>query len=468
MNNEQLLTAIGEIDEELITGAANDTTIRKNHILVRLGALAACLMLLVAGGYQTLFKPVATVYVTINPSVSMELNRVGRVIGLSGLNEDGVTLLTGYTYRGKDRLQVTEELIARAEDQGFLTEAGQVTISIETGSETSTEKYNTEFLNAFTTDGAQTGDAGITVRKLLTIQQARDAALSYFGLTSAKFHGFECEAEHARTVYELEFTSGGVAYECTMDAVTGEILESGTENKGVSGTNTGDLLSADAAKTAALNHAGLSAGEVTFTKCELDREDGRSVYELKFTTASGKYEYTLDAADGTVLDFDYDGVKGDKEQQKDQTVPSASLTPEQAKTAALNYAGLDASAVTFTKTELDEHDRRPVYELEFTTDARKYECDVDTVTGEVTEFESKAVRSAGQTAAGITGEEAEDIALTAAGITRSDVKYIHSHEEYDDGFVEGWCVEFGVGSTKYEYLIHIDTGEILEVSVDRH
>ena len=44
----------------------------------------------------------------------MELNRQGAVVGLTGTNEDGETLLEGYNGKGKDKVTVADELIDRA------------------------------------------------------------------------------------------------------------------------------------------------------------------------------------------------------------------------------------------------------------------------------------------------------------------------------------------------------------------
>ena len=54
------------------------------------------------------------------------------------------------------------------------------------------------------------------------------------------------------------------------------------------------------AKSAALKHAGLSASNVTFTKAKLD--DGK--YEIEFVSGSAEYEYEIDAATGSVLEYD--------------------------------------------------------------------------------------------------------------------------------------------------------------------
>ena len=62
------------------------------------------------------------------------------------------------------------------------------------------------------------------------------------------------------------------------------------------------------------------------------------------------------------------------------------LTPDQAKQAALNYAGVKANEATFTKTHRDYEDGREVYEIEFYVGNTEYDMDVDVLTGRITDF----------------------------------------------------------------------------------
>jgi len=57
----------------------------------------------------------------------------------------------------------------------------------------------------------------------------------------------------------------------------------------------------DAAVDAALRHAGISAGEVRRVECELDRDDGKTVYEIDFKSGGREYEYEVDAFTGAIL-----------------------------------------------------------------------------------------------------------------------------------------------------------------------
>lgn len=58
-------------------------------------------------------------------------------------------------------------------------------------------------------------------------------------------------------------------------------------------------ISADRAKQIALSHAGVSGA--SFTKVELDTDDGVRVYEIEFKVGNVEYDYDIDATSGTIL-----------------------------------------------------------------------------------------------------------------------------------------------------------------------
>lgn len=65
---------------------------------------------------------------------------------------------------------------------------------------------------------------------------------------------------------------------------------------------------------------------------------------------------------------------------------NAPLTIEQAKQAALDYAGVNASGAIFTKAHKDYDNGREVYEIEFYANDTEYDMDVDVYTGRITDF----------------------------------------------------------------------------------
>lgn len=140
----------------------------------------------------------------------------------------------------------------------------------------------------------------------------------------------------------------------------------------------------EAAKAAALAHAGLKAEDVTFVKIELDWEDGRRVYEVEFYTPDGReYDYEIDAATGEIVGVDYDaegyapsGGSGDY------------IGEEKARSIALGKVpGAQASHVR--KVKLDCDDGRWEYEVEIVYNGMEYEGEIDAVSGEILKWEAE-------------------------------------------------------------------------------
>lgn len=134
------------------------------------------------------------------------------------------------------------------------------------------------------------------------MEAAKSAALKHAGLSTAVFTKAERDYDDGRLEYELEFHTDSAAYEVTVDAATGRVLDYEKENlRG--GTGSTDI-GAQAAKSAALRHAGLSEGQVQELQVEWDNENGRAVYEVEFKSGGMEYDYVIDAATGAVLDHE--------------------------------------------------------------------------------------------------------------------------------------------------------------------
>ena len=134
------------------------------------------------------------------------------------------------------------------------------------------------------------------------MEAAKSAALKHAGLSTAVFTKAERDYDDGRWEYELEFHTDSAAYEVTVDASTGRVLDYEKENlRG--GTGSTDI-GAQAAKAAALKHAGLSESQVRELQAEWDNENGRAVYEVEFKSGGMEYDYVIDAATGAVLDHE--------------------------------------------------------------------------------------------------------------------------------------------------------------------
>lgn len=98
-------------------------------------AAAACLVVAVITGAAIWRLPVGTVYMTINPEVSMEVNRLDRVVSLEGENADGAALIDGFGYYGRTVDEVSDSLADRAEERGYLKDGGTIELSVESDDE---------------------------------------------------------------------------------------------------------------------------------------------------------------------------------------------------------------------------------------------------------------------------------------------------------------------------------------------
>ena len=146
------------------------------------------------------------------------------------------------------------------------------------------------------------------------------------------------------------------------------------------------LLEEAAAKEAVLNHAGLEAGGVDFTKFELDTENGRQIYDIEFVQGDTGYEYDIDALTGEIITYEKETSVPLKPSEPAEAASGSIISREEAESAALKHAGLNKDDVVFTKTELDTADdknERDKYELEFQYNGMEYEYDIDALTGEV-------------------------------------------------------------------------------------
>ena len=139
-------------------------------------------------------------------------------------------------------------------------------------------------------------------------EKAEAAALKDAGVKRADvtFEKSKLDRDGDRAVYDIEFYSAEKEYDYEIDALTGEILKREQEPRQTSGASGQSLIGVEKAKKLAAEHTGLTVSQVKFTECELDRDDGRVVYELEFRCGGEEYEYTVDACSGAILEAERD------------------------------------------------------------------------------------------------------------------------------------------------------------------
>ena len=125
------------------------------------------------------------------------------------------------------------------------------------------------------------------------VEAAQAAAYAHAGVDAGQVTVAEVDFDYedGRMVYEIEFYAGGAEYEYDIDASTGAVVKFSREggwsgqSQG-SGTSGGWGGSADigeqAARNAALTHAGVSQSQAENLRTKRDYDDGRLEYEIQF------------------------------------------------------------------------------------------------------------------------------------------------------------------------------------------
>lgn len=142
------------------------------------------------------------------------------------------------------------------------------------------------------------------------------------------------------------------------------------------------LVTKDYAKSVALTHAGASAEKITDYEIDLDRENGTLIYEITFDFSGYEYDYTINAADGVIINSYKE--KDEESPPKPSTNNTASLiSKSEAKTIALNHAKVKASDIRDYEIELDRDSKVTTYDISFKSGKYEYEYEISASNGKI-------------------------------------------------------------------------------------
>ncbi len=132
------------------------------------------------------------------------------------------------------------------------------------------------------------------------------------------------------------------------------------------------------------------------------------------------------------------------------------IASDQACDIALEHANVIEA--TFNEITLDDEDNTQVYVIDFTSEDIEYTYKINAITGEVISYESEVVETT-QTSLTISAERAKLVAMNHAGVT-SIVNY--TVEADTDNDIDIYNIEFSSGNYKYEYVINVNDGIIID------
>ena len=179
----------------------------------------------------------------------------------------------------------------------------------------------------------------------ITLEEAQEIALADAGVSreEAIFSKAEAGTEGGLSVYRFQFYAANVEYEYEINAATGAVYSKRTvtymgrdpgttpsapaqtagptvrpdstteptrspatqqpeppQSAAPTPSSNRRYIGMDAAKDAALTHAGVSASQARFTRVGMDYEGDTAVYVLEFYTSTHRYQYKINARTGAV------------------------------------------------------------------------------------------------------------------------------------------------------------------------
>ena len=217
-------------------------------------------------------------------------------------------------------------------------------------------------------------------------------------------------------------------------------------------------VTAAQAESMALSAQGLTKADVSYITSEAEREDGKTVYEVKFVKDGVLFDVKIDAATGSLISVDTENAGN----VGSSAIPDVSGTigAEAALNAALAHAGV--TDPYNSDVDYEYEGGKAIFDVEFEKDGYEYDYVVDAATGEIISFYKKSENDFPSTMPSVTETIGSDAALNAAlahaGVTdpyNVDVDY-----DYERGTAV-FELEFHKSGYEYEYVVDAATGEIL-------
>lgn len=458
-------------------------------------AAAACLALVLVGGgggyyYYTANNAVASlVSLDVNPSIQLEVNKNEKVLSATPMNDDGAEILADMDLKGTPADVAMYAIIGSLLQHGYVDElANSILITVEDDDQARGEKLQQELTAQADAALENAQVSGAVLAQTLQHTEELSQKAQEYGISTGKAALIMAIVEGSNNTKTFEELVGLSINELNLLYTAQAPLEGQTSDgqQSSGATNAAPITTSgsasqsayiglEAAKQAALNHAGVSASQATFLEAEYDYDDGRMVYEVEFHVNGTEYEYEIDAQTGGV-------VKHKTEQNGANTGGSSANTSSYigesaAKAAALKHAGVSESSTKYCNAWLEYDDGRPeCYEVEFMANNTRYEYKIALTSATVLESEQESYggsgSSGGQSGSGsgtsstdIGAEKAKSIALNHAGVSASQASQMKVERDTDDGVLE-YEVEFKAGGKEYEYTIHGGTGQILKYESD--
>ena len=364
---------------------------RKIHWGIKLAAMAAVLVLIIAigfgvGSYRIEHTVTSTISLDVNPSIELRVNGQERVLEVLALNEDARVVLGEMDLAGSQLDVAVNAVIGAMVRKGYITElSNSILISVDSKSDTDAkalqEKLTLEISELLHT---QNFDGAVLSQTVEQESELREKAKQY-GITVGK-----AQLVDKITKMDLRYSFADLATLSVhqLNLLVNRTAEQGENLEIIGRPSEKGYIGRDAAKAAAVKHAGLEDSQVETARVALDFDDGTMIYEVEFCVDGWEYEYEIDAKNGTVLrtEKEYTG-----QEQLPIQPPSGDIGEQTAVETALQHAGLTLERVNLVNCQRDEDDGVQYYEVTFRYGAWEYAYEISAYSPIVLDWEKEQV-----------------------------------------------------------------------------
>ena len=385
------------------------------------------------------------------------------------------------------KLQITDEDIKTAKENhisvGRVALVKQIMEKTDLYDEQTLLNASVSALKQLAAENGVTAGTGTDIAggiAVISFEEAKQIALET--VPGALITDVELDRKKGTLVYEIELYQDLREIELVIDAATGALLkqkEEPADDNAKLPEIPSDYISPEEAKQIALKKA---AANAVITEFEVDRDDGKFVYEMELYADQIQIEAEIDAQTGAIIKWKEKNKQHgtvtpapanpsatEAPDSANTTVPSpvtptnpeasAKISAEEAKQIALRKAPAGAVITDF---DLDHDDGRWIYEIELHSGSTEIEADIDAATGAVIKWEEDIDDDEDDLISvpnlPISAEEAKQIAQSKApaGAVITDFDL-----DKDDG---RWVyeIELRKGNLEYEAKIDANTGAVIK------
>ena len=348
--------------------------------------IAACLAVMLLGGglfYQRANAVASVVSLDVNPSIELKVNRSEKVLACTPLNEDAKAILAdmsnGADLKGAKLDVAVNAIVGSLVRNGYLDSiSSAIMISVEDKDTARAEKLQRELTSAV--DGVlQTSEAKAAVlTQTLTQDAAREQQARENNISTGK----------AALVNRVLAINPSLKFDALAKLSVEELKD--LAEAGAPAMPIGK----DAAAYAAEQYAGTTVLDSVTAEVDSELDESPAHYEVELHAAWGEFEYLVDAYTGKVL-------SGQKNLLTAASTPSETMKPTapsgtaqdighaNAKSIALNHAGVSENEAYDMEIELDDEDGTLVYEVEFKSGGMEYSYEINAASGAILKHEAE-------------------------------------------------------------------------------